>query len=95
MISTNESDKSFFKLVNNSVYGKIMENLRKRTKLRVVKNSQDFIKYKSGPTCVSWKVFENNLAEIHEKKIYLTLNKCIYVDLPYYKQINGKCTFSL
>ena len=81
--------------MNNSVYGKIMENLRKRTKLRVVKNSQDFIKYKSRPTCVSLKVFENNLAEIHEKKIYLTLNKCIYVDLPYYKQINGKCTFSL
>ena len=43
--STNESDKDFFKLMNNSVYGKNMENLRKRIKIRVVKNSQDFIKY--------------------------------------------------
>ena len=77
--STNESDKNFFKLMNNSVYGKTMENLRKRIKIRVVKNSQDFIKYTSRPTCVNWKVFENNLAAIHEKKISLTLNKPIYV----------------
>ena len=77
--SENESDKIFFKLMNNSVYGKTMENLRKRIKIRVVKNSQDFIKYTSRPTCVNWKVFENNLAAIHEKKISLTLNKPIYV----------------
>ena len=77
--SANESDKNFFKLMNNAVYGKIMENLRKRIKIRVVKNSQNFIKYTSRATCVNWKVFENNLAAIHEKKISLTLNKPIYV----------------
>ena len=77
--STNESDKNFFKLMNNSVYGKTMENLGKRIKIRVVKNSQDFIKYTSRPTCVNWKVFENKLAAINEKKISLTLNKPIYV----------------
>ena len=79
-ISNNEADKNFFKLMNNSVYGKTMENLRKIMKIRVVKNSQDFIKYTSRPTCVNWKVFENNLAAIHEKKITLTLNKLIYVE---------------
>ena len=77
--STNESDKNFFKLMNNAVYGKTMENLRNGIKIRVVKNSQDFIKYTSRPTCVNWKLFENNLAAIHEKKISLTLNKPIYV----------------
>ena len=49
--------------MSNCVYGKTMENLRKRIKIRVVKNSQDFIKYTSRPTYVNWKVFENNLAE--------------------------------
>ena len=77
--STNESDKSFFKLMSNSVYGKTLKNLRKRMNIRVVKNSQDFIKYTSRPTCINWKVFENNLAAIHEKKISLTLNKPIFV----------------
>ena len=51
-----------------------LENLKKRLKVRVVKYSQDFIEYTSRPTCVNWKVFENDLAAIHEKKISLTLN---------------------
>ena len=52
-ISNNKADKIFFKLMNNSVYCKTMENLRERIKIRVVKNSQDFIKYASRPTCVN------------------------------------------
>ena len=77
--------------MNNSVYGKTMENLRKRIKIRVVKNNQDFIKYTSRPTCFNWKVFENNLPAVHKKKIYLNLNQPIYVGFTY-KQVNGKCT---
>ena len=56
-----------------------MENLRKRIKIRVVKNSQDFIKSTSRPTFLNLKVFKNSLAAIHEKEISLTLNKPIYV----------------
>ena len=77
--ATNEADKNHFKLLNNAVYGKTKENMRKRIKIRIVKKSQDFIKYTSRPTCVNWKVFENNLAAIHGKKISLTLNKPIHV----------------
>ena len=78
--TTNEADKNLFKLLNNAAYGKTMENMRKRIKIRVVKNATDFIKYTSRPTCVNWKVFDKKiLAAIHEKKISLTLNKPIYV----------------
>ena len=47
--------------------------MRIRINIRIVKNSQDFIKYTSRPTCVSWKVFENNLGTIHEKKKIINL----------------------
>ena len=77
--ATNEADKNHSKLLNNAIYGKTMENMRKWIKIKVVKNAKDFIRYTSRPTCVNWKVFENNLAAIHEKKISLTLNKPIYV----------------
>ena len=56
-----------------------MGNMRKRIKISIVKNSHDFIRYTSRPTCVNWKVFENNLVAVHEKKISLTLNKQTYV----------------
>ena len=78
-ISSNEADNNFFKLMDNSVYSKNMKKLRNRIRIRVAKNSQDFIKYISRPTCVNRKVFEGNLAAIHEKKISITLNKPIYV----------------
>ena len=77
--ATNEADKNHFKLLNNAVYGKTIENMRKGIKIRIVKNAKDFIKYTSRPSWVNWKVFGNNLAAIHEKKISLTLNKPLHV----------------
>ena len=77
--ATNEADKNHFKLLNNAVYGKTMENMRKIIKIGVVKNAKDFIKYTSRPTFVNGKVIEDNLATIHEKKISLALNKPIYL----------------
>ena len=71
--------RTFFKLIINSVYGKTMENLRKRINVRFVNNKKDFLKYTSRPTYVTHKLFNKNFATIHEIKPGLILNKPVYV----------------
>ena len=63
----------------NSVYGKTMENLRKRINVRLLCNEKDFLKYTSKPTYVTHISFDKNVAAIHEIKPVLVLNKPIYV----------------
>ena len=70
--------KIFFKLIINSVYGKTMDNLRKRINVRPVKKEIDFLKYTRRPTHITHKIFDENYAAIHEIKQVLTLNKPIY-----------------
>ena len=77
--ATNEADKILFKVLNNAVYGKTMENMTKRTKIRITKNEKDFIKYASRPTYINHNIFGKILVAIHEKKELLALKKAIYV----------------
>ena len=77
--TTNNSEKDFFKLMINSIYGKTMENLRKKINVRLVNNKKDFLKYTSRPTYVTHKLFDEGYAAIHEIKPVLVLNKPIYV----------------
>ena len=66
--ATNEADKNLFKLLNNAVYGKTMENMRKRMKIRITKTPKEFLKYASRPTFINHIIFGKNLVAIHEEK---------------------------
>ena len=64
----NSFEKDFLKLMNNSTFGKTMENLRKRINVRLVYNARDYKKYVSRPSFVSQKIFNKNVLTIHEIK---------------------------
>ena len=63
----------------NSVYGKTIENLKKRINVRSVNNEKDLLKYTSRPTYVAHKLFDKDYAAIHVIKPVFVLNKLIYV----------------
>ena len=79
--AANSFEKNSFKLIINSVYGKTMENLRKRISVRLVNNEKDFLKYTSKPTHITHKIFNKNYAALHEIKPVLRLTKPIYINL--------------
>ena len=67
--AANSFEKTFFKLMINSVYGKTMEHLRKRINVRlVVGNVKDYKKYVSKPSFTSQKLFSKTSVAIHEIK---------------------------
>ena len=77
----NTFEKDFFKLMNNSVFGKTMENLRKRVDVKLVTNEKKLDKLTSKPTYVSSKIFNQNLMAVHKIKETLTLNRPAYVGM--------------
>ena len=77
----NSFEKDFFKLMNNSVFGKTMENLRRKVDVRLVTSKHKLLKLASKPTFVSSKIFNENLVAVHKIKETLTLNKPAYVGM--------------
>ena len=77
----NSFEKDFFKRMNNSVFGKTMENLRKWVDVRLVTDEKKLDKLTSKPTIVSSKIFNENLMAVHKVKETLTLNRLAYVDM--------------
>ena len=72
----NPFKKDFFNLMNNSVFGRTMENLRRRVDIRLVTDEKKLDKLTSKPTYVNSKIFNENLiAAVHKIKEALTLNR--------------------
>ena len=67
--------------MNNSVFGKTMENIRKRVDVRLITYEKKLLKYTSKPTFVSSKIFNENLVAVHKIKETLTLNRPAYVGM--------------
>ena len=61
-------EKDFFKLMNNSVFGKTMENLRERANIHLVTDEEQLNRLTRKPTFVSFKIFDENLVGVQMKR---------------------------
>ena len=75
----NDFEKYFFKLMNNSVFGKAMENVGKHRDIKLVTTEKRRLKLVSEPHYHMTKHFSENLIAIEMKKTKVKLNKPIYL----------------
>ena len=77
----NDFEKDFFKLMNNSVFGKTMENMRKRSNLKLVTTEEKRIKLVSEPNYHTSKRISENFLAIEMKKKKVKMNKSVYLGM--------------
>ena len=77
--AANSFEKDFFKLMNNSVFGKTIENIRKRQNIHLVDDRKKALKLSSRPNFDRCTIFDRNLVAIHMKNTEVYFNKPVYV----------------
>jgi len=77
--AANGFEKDFFKLMNNSVFEKTIENIRKRQNVFLVDNRAKALKLTSRPNFERATIFDKKLVAIHLKKTEIYFNKPVYV----------------
>ena len=79
--ASNDLEKDFLKLMNNAVFGKTMENVRKHRDIKLVKTNHKRNKLVSEPNYHTMKCISENLSIIEMKKVKVKMNKPIYLRL--------------
>ena len=77
--AANSFEKDFFKLMNNSVFGKTIENIRKRQNIKLIDNRKKAAKLTSRPNFERATIFNKNLIAVHMKKTEIYFDKPVYV----------------
>ena len=77
--ATNDFEKDFFKLMNNSVFGKTMENIRKHRNMKLVTNKESYLCTVMHPNFKSGVLFGKNLMGCEMGKVKFVMNKAVYL----------------
>ena len=78
-LSNDKFNKTSYKLFNNCIYGKSIENARKKTNVKMINDRKKYLKIVNKPNFTSQKIIDKNFVAVHCKRKILTLNKAIYV----------------
>ena len=80
-VAENDFKKHYFKLMNNSVFGKTMENIRKHRDIKLVTTNKKKSKLVSEPNCHTINYISEDLSIIEMNKTKVKINKPIYLGL--------------
>ena len=80
-IAKNDVEKDFFKLMNNAVFGKTMENVRKHRDIKLVTTDKKRSKFVSEPNYHTMNYISENLSIIEMRRTKVKVNKPIYLGL--------------
>ena len=69
--------KNRYKLMNNYLYGKAMENLKDKSDLKLLSNEKDDLKWTSKPRYISQKIFDNDLVQFVKTNTQDYIRMCI------------------
>ena len=75
----NESEKDFFKLMNNSVFGKTMENIRNQKDMTLVTSDKKYLKYVMKTNFKDGHPFSKHLFAVEMGKTEIKMNKSVYL----------------
>ena len=77
----NEFEKNFFKMMNNSVFGKTVENVRNHRDIKLVTSEKRRKRLVSEPNYYSHKSLSDNLMTIEMKKTRVKMTKPLYLGM--------------
>ena len=80
-VAGNDFEKGFYKLMNNAVFGKTMENIRKHRNIQLVTTDKKRSKLVSEPNYHIINLISEDLSIIEMKKTKVKMNKSIYLGL--------------
>ena len=77
----NDFEKDFFKLMNNAIYGKTCENLKKRTDVRLVNDAKKLKRLVVKPQLLNTRIFNQgkDLVGVELRKTKIMIDKPFYV----------------
>ena len=75
----NDFEKDFFKLMNNSVFGKTMENIRRHRDIKLVNNKEDYLKQVMKPNFKGATLMRADLMSCEMGKVKVKMNKPVYL----------------
>ena len=79
MAATNDFEKDFLKLMNNSVFGKMMENIRKHRNIKLITTEEKYLHTVMHPNFKSGVLFGEILMDCEMGKIKVVMNKPGYL----------------